>query len=106
MPPHPAFGHLLPQSSLGEKGLRHRRRISMASAIWSPASTTRSAANARTCGFDGIAIHGAHGYMVDDFLWEGTNQRTDRWGGDHVGRAAFAVELVKAIRGAGVYIPG
>ena len=58
----------------------------------------RSARWAMEAGFDGIAIHGAHGYMVDDFLWEGTNQRTDRWGGDHVGRAAFAVELVRAIR--------
>lgn len=58
----------------------------------------RSARFAMDVGFDGIAIHGAHGYMVDDFLWEGTNQRSDRWGGDHVGRAAFAVELIKAIR--------
>jgi 2,4-dienoyl-CoA reductase-like NADH-dependent reductase (Old Yellow Enzyme family) len=58
----------------------------------------RSARAAMSVGFDGIAIHGAHGYMVDDFLWEGTNQRADRWGGDHIGRAAFAVELVKAIR--------
>ena len=58
----------------------------------------RSARWAMEAGFDGIAIHGAHGYMVDDFLWQETNQRTDRWGGDHVGRAAFAVELVKAVR--------
>ncbi len=58
----------------------------------------RSARWAMEVGFDGIAIHGAHGYMVDDFLWAGTNQRTDRWGGDHKGRAAFAVELVKAVR--------
>lgn len=60
----------------------------------------RSARWAMEVGFDGIAIHGAHGYMVDDFLWEGTNQRTDRWGGDHKGRTAFAVELVRAVRGA------
>lgn len=58
----------------------------------------RSARWAMEVGFDGIAVHGAHGYMVDDFLWEGTNTRTDRWGGDHIGRAAFAAELVKAIR--------
>lgn len=58
----------------------------------------RSARWAMDVGFDGIAIHGAHGYMVDDFLWEGTNQRNDRWGGDHIGRAVFAVELIKAIR--------
>jgi 2,4-dienoyl-CoA reductase-like NADH-dependent reductase (Old Yellow Enzyme family) len=58
----------------------------------------RSARWAMEAGFDGIAVHGAHGYMVDDFLWEGTNTRTDRWGGDHIGRAAFAAELVRAIR--------
>ena len=58
----------------------------------------RSARWAMAAGFDGIAIHGAHGYMVDDFLWEGTNHRTDRWGGSHASRAAFAVELVTAIR--------
>lgn len=58
----------------------------------------RSARHAMEVGFDGVAIHGAHGYMVDTFLWEGTNLRSDRWGGDHIGRAAFAVELVKAIR--------
>ena len=57
----------------------------------------RSARWAMDAGFDGIAIHGAHGYMVDDFLWAGTNRRSDRWGGDHVGRTTFAVELVKAI---------
>jgi 2,4-dienoyl-CoA reductase-like NADH-dependent reductase (Old Yellow Enzyme family) len=58
----------------------------------------RSARFAMEVGFNGVAIHGAHGYMVDDFLWEGTNQRRDRWGGDHISRSAFAVELVKAIR--------
>ncbi|MBK6803110.1 MAG: NADH:flavin oxidoreductase [Novosphingobium sp.] len=61
-------------------------------------SFARSARWAMEVGFDGIAIHGAHGYMVDDFLWEGTNRRTDRWGGDHRGRTAFAAELVRAVR--------
>ncbi|WP_235535568.1 NADH:flavin oxidoreductase [Sphingopyxis sp. Root1497] len=58
----------------------------------------RSARWAMEAGFDGIAIHGAHGYMVDNFLWEGTNGRTDRWGGDHKGRTAFAAALVRAVR--------
>ncbi len=58
----------------------------------------RSAANAAALGFDGIAIHGAHGYLLDNFLWHGTNLRTDRWGGDHRGRATFVVEVVRAIR--------
>lgn len=59
-----------------------------------------SARNAAALGFDGIAIHGAHGYLIDSFLWGETNRRTDRWGGDLRGRATFAIEVVKAIRGA------
>jgi 2,4-dienoyl-CoA reductase-like NADH-dependent reductase (Old Yellow Enzyme family) len=58
----------------------------------------RSAAHAARIGFDAIAIHGAHGYLIDSFLWDGTNLRDDAWGGDRVRRARFAVEVVKAIR--------
>jgi 2,4-dienoyl-CoA reductase-like NADH-dependent reductase (Old Yellow Enzyme family) len=62
------------------------------------AGFARSAANARAVGFDGIAIHGAHGYLPDTFLWKETNRRTDAWGGDVARRNRFAIELVKAIR--------
>lgn len=58
----------------------------------------RCARNAMDVGFDGIALHGAHGYLIDNFLWEGTNQRNDRWGGDRARRGAFAVEIVRRIR--------
>jgi 2,4-dienoyl-CoA reductase-like NADH-dependent reductase (Old Yellow Enzyme family) len=60
----------------------------------------RSASNAMQVGFDGIAIHGAHGYLPDNFLWEETNRRTDRWGGDRRKRSQFAVEVVRSIRAA------
>jgi 2,4-dienoyl-CoA reductase-like NADH-dependent reductase (Old Yellow Enzyme family) len=59
-----------------------------------------SAVNAKSAGFDGIAIHGAHGYLIDSFLWAGTNLRTDRWGGNIARRSLFASEVVKAIRAA------
>ena len=49
-------------------------------------------------GFDGIELHGAHGYLIDQFFWEGTNQRADRYGGDLVERTRFAVEVVEACR--------
>lgn len=63
------------------------------------AGFARSAANARAVGFDGIAIHGAHGYLPDAFFWHETNRRDDRWGGAALrDRAQFGVELVKAIR--------
>jgi 2,4-dienoyl-CoA reductase-like NADH-dependent reductase (Old Yellow Enzyme family) len=64
------------------------------------AAYARSAANAKAVGFDGIAIHGAHGYLIDTFFWNETNQRTDRWGGDRKQRTRFGVEVVKAIRAA------
>jgi len=57
-----------------------------------------AAANAKSVGFDGIALHGGHGYLIDNFLRQETNVRTDKWGGDHVGRTRFAVELVRAVR--------
>lgn len=57
-----------------------------------------NAANAKSVGFDGIALHGGHGYLIDTFLWGETNTRDDEWGGDHAARAKFAVEIVKAIR--------
>jgi 2,4-dienoyl-CoA reductase-like NADH-dependent reductase (Old Yellow Enzyme family) len=55
-------------------------------------------AAARRLGFEGIEIHGAHGYLPDQFLWAGTNRREDRWGGDLVARTRFAVELVRECR--------
>ncbi|MGW8064976.1 NADH:flavin oxidoreductase [Streptomyces ziwulingensis] len=57
-----------------------------------------AAAAAERIGFDGVEIHGAHGYLVDQFLWAGTNRRTDAYGGDPVSRTRFAAEIVAAVR--------
>ncbi|TQF74371.1 12-oxophytodienoate reductase [Rhodococcus spelaei] len=49
-------------------------------------------------GFDAIAIHGGHGYLLDSFLWASTNLRDDAWGGDMLRRTAFPAAVVRAIR--------
>ena len=59
-----------------------------------------AACMAKEVGFDGIAIHGAHGYLPDAFLWDGTNLRQDEYGGDIRGRTLFVRQLVAAIRAA------
>ena len=57
-----------------------------------------AAENAEKIGFDGVEVHGAHGYLIDQFFWEGLNERTDQWGGSLVARTRFAEEIIKAIR--------
>ncbi|MFD3522806.1 NADH:flavin oxidoreductase [Streptomyces sp. NPDC058653] len=64
------------------------------------AAYAEGAANARAAGFDGIEVHAAHGYLIDQFLWSHTNRRTDRYGGDLASRARLAVEIVEACRAA------
>ncbi|MCW2351678.1 MULTISPECIES: NADH:flavin oxidoreductase [unclassified Sphingobium] len=65
------------------------------------ASFARAAADAKAVGFDGIELHAAHGYLIDQFFWAGTNRRDDRWGGPTLAeRARFAVEIVQAVRSA------
>jgi 2,4-dienoyl-CoA reductase-like NADH-dependent reductase (Old Yellow Enzyme family) len=59
---------------------------------------THSAIAAVGLGFDAIELHGAHGYLIDDFFWEGTNQRDDKYGGSLVKRTRFAVEILESIR--------
>ncbi len=57
------------------------------------------ARNAMAAGFDGIEIHGANGYLLDQFLSSGTNQRTDAYGGPVENRARLLLEVVEAVRG-------
>lgn len=59
----------------------------------------QSAVDAREVGFDGIELHGAHGYLIDQFFWGGTNERDDEYGGaNSAERTRFAVDIIKAIR--------
>ena len=59
----------------------------------------RAAADAKRLGFDTVEIHGAHGYLIDQFFWGGTNTREDAYGGSTLrARSRFAAEIVRAIR--------
>ncbi|WP_339648021.1 NADH:flavin oxidoreductase [Halopseudomonas pelagia] len=60
----------------------------------------QAAKDAKAIGFDAIELHGAHGYLIDQFFWDGTNQRTDEYGGSMDNRARFAVEIISAVRDA------
>lgn len=66
--------------------------------IWACiADFTQAAKNAITAGFDGVEIHGANGYLVDQFLQDICNKRTDAWGGTVEARSRFATEVAKAV---------
>jgi 2,4-dienoyl-CoA reductase-like NADH-dependent reductase (Old Yellow Enzyme family) len=60
----------------------------------------RSARNAIRGGFDGVEIHGAHGYLIHEFLSPASNRRTDAYGGSLDGRMRFCVEVLSAVRAA------
>ena len=60
----------------------------------------QAARRVREAGFDGVQIHGAHGYLVNQFLSGHTNRRSDRWGGSVENRRRFVVEVYSAIRNA------
>ncbi len=65
------------------------------------AAFAKAALDAKNAGFDTFEIHGAHGYLIDQFFWSGTNLRTDRFGGKTIAeRATFAREVVAAMRAA------
>lgn len=57
-----------------------------------------AARQAKRIGFDGIEIHGAHGYLIDQFFWSKTNRREDEYGGSLVKRTRFAADVIRACR--------
>ncbi|MCM2131240.1 NADH:flavin oxidoreductase [Larsenimonas rhizosphaerae] len=62
------------------------------------ASFARAAYEAKNLGFDAIELHGAHGYLIDQFLWRESNQRTDAYGGSVENRLRFPRMIVQAVR--------
>jgi N-ethylmaleimide reductase len=59
----------------------------------------QAAENALAAGFDGVEVHGANGYLLDQFLQDGSNQRTDQYGGSIANRARLLLEVTEAVVG-------
>lgn len=57
----------------------------------------QAAINAKEAGFDGVEIHGANGYLIDQFLRDGVNKRTDQYGGSYENRGRFLFEILEAV---------
>jgi 2,4-dienoyl-CoA reductase-like NADH-dependent reductase (Old Yellow Enzyme family) len=109
--PHPDAPSVRPSGHWGPVGRLHALDAAYVERVKTPTQAmsesdiqdvidgyARSARYAREAGFDGIAIHGAHGYLIDTFFWDETNQRVDAWSGDRRARSRFAAEVVAAIR--------
>lgn len=95
VPPGPPEG----PSGLSRPGKEYGVPMTEADVEATIAAFARAAADAKRVGFDGIELHGAHGYLIDQFFWAGTNQRTDRWGGATIGeRTRFACDVLRAVR--------
>jgi 2,4-dienoyl-CoA reductase-like NADH-dependent reductase (Old Yellow Enzyme family) len=89
--------HVPAVSPSGTDGLGDHSSIALSRAEVQAAidSFARSAATAAHLGFDGVEIHGAHGFLIDQFLWDRSNTRTDEYGRD---RTRFATDVVEAVR--------
>jgi 2,4-dienoyl-CoA reductase-like NADH-dependent reductase (Old Yellow Enzyme family) len=95
--PHPEDESVGP-SGLIAPGKKKARAMSDADIADVIEAFARAARDAKALGFDGVELHGAHGYLFDQFFWSGTNERSDAWGGSLVARTRFAVEAVSAVR--------
>jgi 2,4-dienoyl-CoA reductase-like NADH-dependent reductase (Old Yellow Enzyme family) len=86
-------------SDLRKPGLSNGRAMTEKDIADTIAAFGRAAADAKRLGFDCVEVHGAHGYLIDQFFWNGTNTRTDKYGGASLHkRTLFATEVLKEVR--------
>lgn len=100
VPEEPSYGpSAVLHPSFAEKGGEPPVEMTQSDVDAVVAAFARCAKNAEDLGFDGVEIHGAHSYIIDQFFWEATNLRTDRYGGKTLAeRTRFAVEIIEACR--------
>lgn len=100
-PDEPDHHPSLSPSGLFGEGLGHGRAMTLEDLRDVKESFVRSALIAQDLGADGVEIHSAHGYLLDQFLWSVTNRRTDGYGGASLAeRGRFSAEIAAGIRGA------
>ena len=87
----------LPEGGFGMIETETPRALSEADIQATIADFVQAAKNAMEAGFDGVELHGAHGYLIEQFLRIRSNQRTDRYGGNQENRLRFMIEVVEAV---------
>jgi 2,4-dienoyl-CoA reductase-like NADH-dependent reductase (Old Yellow Enzyme family) len=86
-------------SGLSSPGKKFGEGMTDAEVADAIAAFARAARDAKALGFDAVELHGAHGYLIDQFFWQGVNERTDTFGGPSIAeRSKFAAEILKAVR--------
>ena len=94
-----AIGDELKAMTADGKGAAYEtpRALSTDEVVEIVAAYGQAARNAKAAGFDGVEVHGANGYLVEQFLQSRSNQRTDRYGGSIENRARFLLEVTQAV---------
>lgn len=86
-------------SDLARPGLSNGKAMSEKDIEATITAFGRAAADAKQLGFDCVEIHGAHGYLIDQFFWDATNNRTDVYGGKTLPeRSRFAIDVIREVR--------
>ncbi|VFQ43327.1 NADH:flavin oxidoreductase/NADH oxidase family protein [Desulfoluna butyratoxydans] len=96
--PEPVAPSAIPYASDLKRAFNTPRSLTDAEILEIIHRFAKAAETVKRAGFTGVQIHGAHGYLVSQFLSPLYNHRTDRWGGDITGRMRFVLETYRAIR--------
>ena len=97
MPPNPEVNGYGP-SGMNVPGKQNREIMTIEDIDQVISAFVKAAKTSKEIGFDAIELHGAHGYLLDQFFWSGTNQRNDKYAGSIEKRCEFVCEIIRLIR--------